>query len=72
MNIKKKSLLASLWSFLDILLNKASYFIATLILARIIGPKDFGLIGIIAVFLGIGMTFVDSGLSTSLLRAKDV
>lgn len=49
-----------------------SYFVATLILARIIGPKDFGIVGIIAVFLGVGMTFVDSGLSTSLIRSKGV
>lgn len=72
MSIKKQSIVATIWSFLDIVFNKATYFITTFILARLIGPKDFGVVGIIAVFLGIGMTFVDSGLSTSLIRSRDV
>ena len=50
---------------------KGSGFIAQLILARLLGPEEFGLIGMIAVFVALGVTLVDSGLSSSLIRTKD-
>jgi O-antigen/teichoic acid export membrane protein len=46
-------------------------FIAGIILARILGPEEFGLIGMISVFIAIGNALVDSGLSTSIIRTKD-
>src|SRR5690606_24864527 len=40
------------------------------ILARWLGPEEFGLIGMIAVFVAIGNTITDSGMSASLIRMK--
>jgi O-antigen/teichoic acid export membrane protein len=62
----------AIWTFIDILINKGAYFIATIILAGILGPKEFGLLGMIMLFVSIGNTFIDSGMSTSLLRTKNV
>ncbi len=42
-----------------------------LLLARWLGPVEFGLIGMIAIFIGIGSVIVDSGLTASLIRTKD-
>ncbi len=70
MSLVQKSLAGSIWTLLDIVFNKAIYFIATLILARLLGPAEFGLIGMIMVFFTIGTTLVDSGLSVSLIRTK--
>lgn len=70
--LKKKSMLGAIWTFIDIFINKGVYFIATIILARIIGPEEFGLIGMITLFVSIGNTLIDSGMSTSLLRSNDV
>ncbi len=56
---------------MDIIFNKAVYFIATLILARILGPSDFGLVGMIMIFVSIGTTLIDSGLSVSLIRSAN-
>lgn len=68
MSLTQKSISGSIWTLIDIVFNKAIYFIATLILARILGPVEFGLIGMIMVFFTIGTTLVDSGLSVSLIR----
>jgi O-antigen/teichoic acid export membrane protein len=72
LSLKKQSLNGALWTFIDILVNKGSYFIATIILARILGPREFGIIGMITIFVTIGNVLVDSGMSTSLLRSNKI
>jgi O-antigen/teichoic acid export membrane protein len=72
LSLKKQSLNGALWTFLDIIVNKGSYFIATIILARIIGPAEFGIIGMITLFVTISNVLIDSGMSTSLLRTNKV
>ena len=72
MSLKKQSLSGVFWTFIDIVVNKGAYFIATIILARILGPKEFGILGMIMLFVTIGNTLIDSGMSTSLLRSNDV
>jgi O-antigen/teichoic acid export membrane protein len=62
----------AIWTFIDILINKGAYFIATIILAGILGPNEFGLLGMIMLFVAIGNTLIDSGMSTSLLRTNIV
>lgn len=58
------------WTFLDLILNKALYFITTIFLARVLGPTEFGLIGMITVFIAIGNSLIEGGLSTSILKMK--
>ena len=71
LNIKKQFLNATIWTIIDIIFNKAIFFVATLVLARLLGPNEFGLIGMIMVFFTIGTTLVDSGLSVSLIRTAN-
>ena len=47
-------------------------FLATLVLARILTPEDYGLWGIIAIFVAISESIVDSGLGGALVRKKEV
>lgn len=71
MSLKHKTFYGIIWTFADTLLVKGLSFVAMLVLARWLGPVDFGLIGMIAVFMGIGRSLVDSGLSASLIRTKN-
>ena len=68
----KKSQNAFLWSFLDNILQQIVNFSVGIILARLLSPSDFGLIGIISVFIALSNTFVDSGLSDALIHKKNV
>jgi O-antigen/teichoic acid export membrane protein len=72
LNLKSQSINGAIWTFVDMFVNKATYFIATIVLAGILGPKEFGLIGMIMLFVSIGNTLIDSGMSTSLLRSQVV
>src|SRR5690606_37239107 len=46
-------------------------FVISIILARVLMPKDFGLIGMISIFLAISQSFVDSGMGSALVQKKD-
>jgi O-antigen/teichoic acid export membrane protein len=72
LSLKKQTVNGAIWTFIDLMLNKGTYLIATVILAKILGPTEFGLIGMISLFVAIGNSLIDSGLTTSLLRLKNV
>jgi O-antigen/teichoic acid export membrane protein len=71
LSLIKKSISGTIWTFLDIAFNKSIYFFATLILARILGPNEFGLMGMILIFYTIGNTLIESGLTVSIIRTSN-
>jgi len=72
MSLKQQVVSGVFWSFINLFLTRGASFFATVLLARILTPEDFGLLGMIMLFMGIGTTLVDSGLSMSLIRSNDV
>ncbi|EJX01931.1 lipopolysaccharide biosynthesis protein, partial [gut metagenome] len=42
-----------------------------IILARLLSPEDFGIVGMLAIFIAIAQTFADSGLQSALIQKKD-
>lgn len=46
--------------------------LCTFILARFLTPKDFGIIGMLAVFTAIAQTIIDSGFAQAIIREKEV
>lgn len=71
MSLQKQAFSGVVWTFIETFLIKGLTFIVGIYLARILGPADFGLIGMLAIFIGVGTTLVDSGLSSSLIRTPD-
>ena len=61
-----------LWASMESLVLKGISFFVIVIISRWIGPSEYGLIGIISIFMLIGNALVDSGLSASLIRSKNV
>lgn len=45
---------------------------AIIILGRMLSPNDFGLIGMISIFIALSTMIVDSGMGASILRKKEV
>lgn len=56
------------WSFIDNLSNQGITFLVGLVLARLLTPEEYGLIGIILVFVAVFNGIVDGGLSNALIR----
>lgn len=71
MSLKKQTFSGIFWTFTDTFLIRGLSFIAAILLARWIGPADFGLVGMIGIFIAIGTSLTDSGMNRSLIRTKD-
>ena len=59
------------WSFADSILSIGVSFLVGLVLARLLTPDEYGLIGIALIFINVLNSIVDSGLSNALIRKKD-
>lgn len=70
-SIKNKTISGLTWSFADNILNQSIHFITGIILARLLTPKDYGLVGMITIFIAISQSFIDGGFSQALIRKKD-
>ncbi len=71
MSLKQKTINGLFWSFIDSFANQGVQFIVGIILARILSPREFGLIGMLTIFIAISQSFVDSGFSNALIRKKN-
>jgi O-antigen/teichoic acid export membrane protein len=67
-SLKERTFRGVTWSFIDSISGSGISFIIGIILARLLSPSEFGLIGIVTVFLAFSNTFIDSGFSTGLIR----
>lgn len=59
------------WSAIERFSVQGIQFIVSIIIARLVMPSDYGLIAMMAIFLSIAQTFVDSGLGQALIHKED-
>jgi teichuronic acid exporter len=59
------------WSAVDTMAGQGINLIVGIVLARLLLPREFGLIGMILVFLALSEAFINSGFSSALIRKKD-
>jgi O-antigen/teichoic acid export membrane protein len=69
-SIKSVAAKGIFWSAVDKFAVQIGQFIVGVMLARILMPEDFGLIGIIYIFIAISQTFIESGLGTGLIQRQ--
>lgn len=60
------------WTFIDTFISKGFSIISSIILARLLSPEDFGIMGMIYVFTAVAGALIDSGLPSSLIRNTNV
>ena len=71
-SLKDKTVIGVGWSAADAVLGKGVTFIVGLVLARILSPAEYGLVGIVTIFTTVLTGIVDSGFSNALIRKTDV
>ena len=71
MNLKQRAISGVKWSGLSRIFSTLLIFITTAILARILEPSDFGLMGMIFVITGFAQAFADAGISNALIYRQD-
>lgn len=70
-SLKQKTVRGVGWSFADSMLGQGITFLVGLVLARLLSPDEYGLIGIITIFITVFNCIVDSGFSNALIRKND-
>ena len=71
-SLKNKTIKGVGWSAADAFLGQGVTFIVGLVLARLLSPDEYGLIGICLIFTTVLNGIVDSGFSNALIRKQDV
>ncbi|GGG67281.1 lipopolysaccharide biosynthesis protein [Epilithonimonas arachidiradicis] len=71
MSLRKQALSGMVWTFADQFGTQLISFTISIILARLLVPKDFGTIALFGVVIGIASTLIDGGMASSLIRTKD-
>lgn len=70
-SLKNKTVRGVGWSFGGSLASYGVTFIVGIILARLLSPEEYGLIGIIMIFVTVFDGIIDSGFSNALIRKKN-
>lgn len=69
--IKQQTFKGIGWSAIERFSVQGISFIVQLILARLLTPNDFGIIGVLAIFLNISQVLIDSGFANALIQKQD-
>ena len=70
-SLKQKTTKGLFWSSVERFSNQGVSFIFSIVLARILAPRDFGIVAMIGIFFAVAQSFVDSGFSNALVRKTD-
>jgi O-antigen/teichoic acid export membrane protein len=70
-SLKSKTIHALSWSFLESIGVQGVRFVIGIVLARLLFPEQFGLIGMLTIFMALAQTFLDSGFGAALIQKRD-
>lgn len=67
----RKVVKGTFWSIIEVTSKQAVSFFLNIILARLLFPSDYGIIGIVLIFTSFADVIADGGLSVALIRKVD-
>lgn len=70
--LKEKTIKGIGWSAIDSFVGNGITFLVGLVLARLLSPTEYGLIGIVTIFITVFNAIIDSGFSSAVVRKKNV
>ncbi len=70
-SLKNKTVKGVIWSSVERFSVQGVQFLVMLVIARLLDPKDFGLVGMLAIFLAVAQSLIDSGFSQALIRKQN-
>ncbi|MDD2759582.1 MAG: lipopolysaccharide biosynthesis protein [Methylomonas sp.] len=72
LSLKKRSFSAMLWSGAEAFAKQGLQFGISVVLARLLGPEEYGTIALLYIFVELAWVFGDSGFSSSLVQRQDL
>lgn len=70
-SLVQKTASATKWSALDVFMRQGVQFAVSIVLARILVPEDFGVVAVLALFVGMATVFIDGGLGAALIQRQN-
>lgn len=70
-SLRSKTINGIFWSGIERFSVQGVQVLVMLVIARILTPKDFGLIGMMAIFIAVAQSLIDSGFSQALIRKQN-
>lgn len=70
-NLKQKSINGMFWTISERMSVQVVQFVVQIILARLLEPAQFGLIGMLMIFTAVAQSIMDSGFGSALIQKKD-
>ena len=70
-SLRQKTVKGTIWSAVGGFGVQGVSFIVTIIMARILTPEDYGLVGMLTIFIAVAQSLIDSGFSQGLIRKRD-
>ena len=71
-NLKEKAIYGMIWSAVERFGYMFIMFLSNFFLARLLNPDDFGLIGMILIFITVANIIVDGGFASALIQKKTI
>lgn len=68
---KNTPFIAVIWSLLERLSSQVVSFCIGVVLARLLTPNEYGIVGLTTIFISLSDTFIDSGFANGLIRKID-
>lgn len=69
-NLKQKAVTGVVWTTIQRSSSIFVGFVSGIVLARLLSPEDFGLIGMLSIFMLLSSTFIDGGFGSALIQKK--
>lgn len=69
-SLKDKTIKGTIWSAIDNVAQFGVGFVVSIVLARLLSPDDYGLIGIITIFTTVCTAIINGGFSNALIRTQ--
>ena len=71
-NLKNKAIRGVKWTIIEAIGLRGVQFVVGIILARLLQPEQFGLIGMLLIFMALAQVFLDSGFGAALIQKQDI
>ncbi len=71
-DLKNRTYHGAFWSAIDAMAARLLQFVIGVILARLLLPEQFGLIGMLAIFVGVSQMLLHAGFSTALIQKSGI
>ena len=72
MGLRRKIFMGFIWQALEQFGTRLVHFVVAIILARLLGPEEFGTIALLSIFMFFASLLVDSGFGKALIQVKDI